>query len=246
MKNIGESKIRNDDFEKSFSRDILIRNLIPQSKLNNSSFLPIIFDIGAHKGESIKYFREILPQSRIYSFEPNPDSFTELKKLENNHTFCHQFAMANSNEEAPFYRNKFSHTNSLLKVNLESNDSIFLANSRLTENDIQSDLFNQQILIKTVRLEDFCHEYSVNYIDILKIDVQGAEEKVLLGAGSMLSTVNNLIIEISLFDYYEHQSSFLEIEQIIEPFGFKLFSISEISNNPMNGRTDWVEAIYTR
>ena len=53
-----------------------------------------------------------------------------------------------------------------------------------------------------------------------------------------------IILEISFFDYYENQTTFMDIEQIISPMGFKLFSISEISNNPMNGRTDWVEAVY--
>jgi hypothetical protein len=51
-------------------------------------------------------------------------------------------------------------------------------------------------------------------------------------------------MEINFFDYYEHQTSFMDVEQILLPLGFQMFSISEISNNPMNGRTDWAEVVY--
>ena len=51
---------------------------------------------------------------------------------------------------------------------------------------------------------------------------------------------------MSLFDYYDHKTSFSDIEKYLLPIGFELFSILEISNNPMNGRTDWVEVLYKK
>jgi hypothetical protein len=36
----------------------------------------------------------------------------------------------------------------------------------------------------------------------------------------------------------------LDIEKILLPAGFELYSISHISQNPMNGRTDWLDVIY--
>jgi hypothetical protein len=51
-------------------------------------------------------------------------------------------------------------------------------------------------------------------------------------------------MKISFFDYYEHQTTFMDVEQILLPLGFRLFSISEISNNPMNSSTDWAEVVY--
>ena len=53
-------------------------------------------------------------------------------------------------------------------------------------------------------------------------------------------------VEISFYDFYEKSSSFFEIEQVLRPFGFKLWDISHISKNPLNGRTDWVDAIYVQ
>jgi hypothetical protein len=47
------------------------------------------------------------------------------------------------------------------------------------------------------------------------------------------------------YDYYERSLSFSDIEQFLLPSGFKLFNISHIAQNPLNGRTDWVDVIYT-
>jgi hypothetical protein len=33
-------------------------------------------------------------------------------------------------------------------------------------------------------------------------------------------------------------------QKILHPAGFRLYDISHISKNPMNGRTDWVDVIY--
>ena len=69
---------------------------------------------------------------------------------------------------------------------------------------------------------------------------------VLEGGKSSLSKINAIILEVSLFDYYDHKTSFSDIEKYLLPIGFELFSILEISNNPMNGRTDWVEVLYKK
>ena len=47
-----------------------------------------------------------------------------------------------------------------------------------------------------------------------------------------------------LYDYYEKSLSFSELETPLHKAGFKLYDISHIAKNPMNGRTDWVDVIY--
>jgi hypothetical protein len=46
------------------------------------------------------------------------------------------------------------------------------------------------------------------------------------------------------YDFSESSLSFSDIEKYLLPAGFKLYDISHISKNPMNGRTDWVDMIY--
>ena len=241
MENVGESKLRNKDFSESFSRSQLIKNLIDASVA-----APVILDVGGHKGESILFLRNLFPAATIHSFEPDPNSFQQLNSFNDEHTFCHNLALSDMEGTVDFFRNNISHTNSLYKTNIESKDSIYLDKVRKHQQEFEPEKFNQEIKVSACRMDKFCEEQSIRRINLLKIDVQGAEAKVLVGAGNLLERVDNIVIEVSFYDYYEHQSSFLEVEQILAPFGFRIFSISDISNNPMNGRTDWAEVIYRK
>lgn len=241
MKDVGESKSRNADFSRNYSRSRLIASLIPSSEAS-----PVIFDVGAHTGESIVYLRGLFPSARIHSFEPDPASFEALRAHADARTHCHNLALSDVNGSAAFFRNGISHTNSLYRINMDSEDSIYLTKVRAREQSLEPERFNQQIDVATCRLDDFCAQHALERIDLLKIDVQGAEARVLAGAGAQLGKVANVILEVSFYDYYEHQSSFLEVEQFLAPHGLRLYSISEISNNPMNGRTDWAEVLYRK
>ena len=55
-------------------------NLINFLKKNNIQKFNTIFDIGAHKGESIKFFNKYFKVNKIYSFEPSPINFQYLQK----------------------------------------------------------------------------------------------------------------------------------------------------------------------
>ena len=86
----------------------------------------------------------------------------------------------------------------------------------------------------------------IDHVDILKMDIQGAEPKVLKGAKERLGNFDIILTELNFYDLYKKQVSFYDIEQYLKPAGFKLFDISHISKNPINGRTDWVDVIYTK
>jgi FkbM family methyltransferase len=233
MKNVGDAGLRNDEFKKNFSRDRIIQSCVKNDK-------PIIFDIGAHHGQSIKYLEEIFKSPVIYSFEPDPDSFKILSKnsSKNNKIFNHAFS--NITGESYFFQNNISHTNGLYEVNIDSHDSI-----RAQETNITKEV-NSRININTYTLDRFFEDYNINSVDLMKVDTQGAEELVLEGGQASLHKINVLILEVSFYDYYVHKASFTDVEKYLLPAGFELFSILEISNNPMNGRTDWVEVLYKK
>jgi hypothetical protein len=74
--------------------------------------------------------------------------------------------------------------------------------------------------------------------------VQAAEIDVLNGGQSALACTKAILIEISLYDYYVHSGSIGGVESVLSPHGFSLWSVTDISRNPLNGRTDWVELFY--
>lgn len=237
MENVGQSKSRNKEFQEKFSRDGLLRHVVNTDK-------PVIFDVGAHHGESVVYLKALFPNASIHSFEPDPDSFDLLSSSVIDGVSYFNLALSDEDGVASFYRNKISHTNSLLKVNLNSRDSIGIANATVKNDTQYFEGFNEEVKVAVTRLDTFTKQHSIGQIDLLKIDVQGAECRVLAGGSETLKNTNVLVLEISFFDYYEHQTTFMDVEKILSPLGFRLFSISEISNNPMNGRTDCAEVVY--
>jgi len=237
MENVGQSKSRNIEFQQKFGRERLLQSLVKAPE-------PVIFDVGAHHGESVAYLTNILPSAKIYSFEPDPDSFNRLCTAAVEKVLYFNLALSDIDGTVSFFRNSISHTNSLLKVNLSSRDSIGIANAAAENDTKYFESFNEEVRVAATRLDSFTEQHSIGQIDLLKIDVQGAECRVLAGGEATLRNTKVLVLEISFFDYYEHQTSFMDVEQILSPLGFRLFSISEVSNNPMNGRTDWAEVVY--
>ena len=52
MKDVGESKKRNVEYKRLFNREQLIQKLV-------SNKYPVIFNIGAHNGQSVQYFKKL-------------------------------------------------------------------------------------------------------------------------------------------------------------------------------------------
>ncbi len=222
----GESGQRNMEYELSFNEDSYFKGLVPTDR-------PVIFDVGAHQGESIRFFRDIFPHCEIHSFEPDPISFREIPECAG--VTKNNVALALKDETAQFYRQSISHLNSLNRINVASTDSLGYAQTAI----------NQQIEVPTIRGDSYMQSNNIQKIDLLKIDVQGAEVDVLRGFGERLADVNALTVEIGFFDFYARKTSFYEIEQVIRKH-FELWDILKISKNPKSFRTDWVEAVYRK
>ena len=62
--------------------------------------------------------------------------------------------------------------------------------------------------------------------------------------GKKLDNIDVVLTELMFFDFYEKSLSFSDIEKYLHQYNFRIYDISHISKNPMNGRTDWVDVIY--
>jgi FkbM family methyltransferase len=229
---VGESNLRNIRYEEEFSYQKYFASIISNKK-------PIILDVGAHKGESIKFFKSIFANSTIYSFEPNPENFLELKKIATNYnTSAFELAVGQKKETVTFYNQSISHLGSVLPINKNSQDSLGYAENAT----------NKKIRVQQVSLDDFMKNLGIHKVDLLKIDVQSYEIEVLKGALSLLKTVSCVSLEISLYDFYQTttHSKLFQIEKIMNESGMALWDIAKVSKNPKNLRTDWFEAVYVR
>lgn len=235
LNNKERSKIANE----RFSKEYLLRSLL-------SIDVPIIVDAGANVGQSVDYFKSIWTDAIIHSFEPVEESYKQLtdniQKYSNVH--CYNYALSNINGKAEFYVNNHQNMlSSFYNLNKNSTDSIAV---NCPEPD-HKNFFDYNIkTVNVTTLDNFASLHNIKYIDILKMDVQGAEPLILEGATNILESTNIIITELMLYDLYEKKLNFYDYEKILLPLGFELYDISHQSKNPYNGRTDWVEVIYKK
>ncbi|MCW9034197.1 MAG: FkbM family methyltransferase [Rhodospirillales bacterium] len=227
----GSSDKRNEEYDAQFSHEKYYRFLV-------KSGVPIIFDIGAHRGESVVFFRSIFPEANIFSFEPEPTNFQALKNVAHEHNAKpFNLALSSKNEDVVFFKQDISHLGGLIPINQKSSDSLGYAEKAK----------NEEISVTSLTLDSFCSQNFVQEIDLLKIDVQGHELEVLRGAGIMLQNTHCVTVEISLYDFYgQNTNALLDVEKIMAANDFALWDIAKISKNPKNLRTDWIEAVYRK
>lgn len=142
-----------------------------------------ILDIGVNKGYfSLLSAKLMKDKGNILSFEPDPDNCKWIKKsiAANNYKSIRlfQIALFNKNGKKTFFKGAKSGHHSLIK------------NSGLGSTTIQ-----------TQKLDDFIDEENITKINLIKIDVEGADIEVLEGAQKLLKNQSpKLIIDIHKID----------------------------------------------
>jgi len=178
-----------------------------------------IFDIGAHTGETVQYYRRLFPKSRIFAFEPNPElyQFCQQRFQEDKKVSIHQFAVGAENKQETMFINNDSATSSLKKSveEAEKNWGRAVYQTVKTEN------------VKVVTLDRFCGSIGVDVIHICKVDVQGHEMEVLRGAQGLLaqSQISLLQLEWINLPTYEKQTDLGQMIALMLENKYELNSI---------------------
>ncbi|MDO8463833.1 MAG: FkbM family methyltransferase [Gallionella sp.] len=247
MGNYPTNQERTAEALKNFDREKILKYLVKSAH-------PVIFDVGANVGSTLEEFKSWWPVSEIHCFEPQQECWVALEQRADQYAaggvVINKCAAGSvPSDQVTFYSHEMSSgTSGFNKINLQSLDSVTLsqlsgANAQSLQEYEQS--LNRERSVKVVRLDDYMSTSGIHHVDLLKIDTQGFEPEVLDGFGRRLSDVDVVITELMFYDYYERSLSFSDIERFLLPAGFHLYDISHIAKNPMNGRTDWVDVIYT-
>jgi FkbM family methyltransferase len=147
---------------------------------------PILFDVGAYVGDYTCILKSNFPNAIIHSFEPCVESFNTLSaKMKTNNVFLHNFGFSKENTTSFLFKEpRFLFLNSIYKRNLQRYN---MDNSE-----------TESVTLKSI--DSFCQENSISSIDFLKIDVEGAELDVLLGASKMLQNIQFIQFEFGATD----------------------------------------------
>jgi len=145
-----------------------------------------IVDVGAHVGNYSANFAGIVgDQGRVISFELNPDNFAQLQKKlgHQKNITLKNVAVSDKSGFEKYYSNSLCHSFGTNIIGYDVNHK-------------KGDLLGS---IKSVRLDEVI-DMPVRF---MKIDVEGAEIKVLRGAEKIINNIQYLIIECHFPDQWE-------------------------------------------
>jgi len=195
----------------------------------------IIFDVGAYVGDVAAIYKKMFPQSTIHCFEPFPDSFQKLDSLCRDASIkAHHIAFSDKKGKTTFHINVDLSCNSLLPPT-EGDFKCYSAKS-IKDGEIQ---------VETDTIDDFCADAGISGIDILKLDVEGAEVKVLGGASRMLSNqaIKLIYSEVMFIPHYTGGCLFHELTAFLDKYGYTLLNFYHLKS-AQNGQLRWGNAIF--
>ena len=100
------------------------------------------------------------------------------------------------------------------------------------------------INVNCIKIDDFCNDNNIKYINFLKLDIQGSELDALKGAKNLFENKKIQIIytEISIFNSYLNQGSFPKIVSYLYKYNFELFDLYKVIRR--KGRLMEIDAMF--
>lgn len=197
-----------------------------------------IFDIGAHVGEYALELNQYLPQAMIYAFEPLSSAYPILLKntapIQRFKAF--NIALGDYKGAGKIHRHEFSPASSILKVSDTSIEAYpYIGNSVVEE--IAIDKLDDFILANNL-----CIEPEI----LIKMDVQGFEDKVIAGGLEIIKKSKIIIIEVEFQEMYDEQALFDDTYIRLRELGLRFKGIINTVLHPDSGIPLYADAVFTR
>ena len=184
----------------------------------------LIFDIGAHKGETILFFLKNFRVNEIISFEPSFLNFQTLKKnsielkrkFNNSKITLENFGIGEKREKLPLKQHSESSSSTINEFNEDSN--YFKKKNKIL--NLKNDIYNI-VDINVIPLYEYIEEKKIEKIDLLKIDTEGYEFQALLSLREKMKIVKYIMFEHHFDDMIKKKYTFGDINKLLAKNNFK-------------------------
>jgi len=190
----------------------LWKSIMPLASPNS-----IIADVGANIGiYTVALANRVGAHGKVFAFEPDPDNFEILK----NHVAL----------------NRISDRVELINAALGERDgSVGFMKGRGSESHVSPTVSEETSHVRCIRLDSV---FQGQRVDLLKIDVEGYEEKVLAGGDSLLRdpirSPKAIFIEVHPYAWPELGTSSESLLSLLASCGYRVFSLSGTSINKID------------
>ncbi|HET6244014.1 MAG: FkbM family methyltransferase [Bacteroidetes bacterium] len=186
-----------------------------------------VLDIGTNIGNTALLFADkVKAAGRVIGFEPDPETYQ----------LCMKNLELNSFENLKVHNIGFGDNNSSFFI--ES-----LIDSNISGNRINEKLTQGQKQVSVKRLDDVFFDFNLKKVDLVKIDVEGYEMKVLIGAKETIQKFKpTLFIEIDDNNLRDQKSSAQELLDFLEKNNYT--SVEAVSNKPINSNYNFKDCHF--
>nr|WP_246437564.1 FkbM family methyltransferase [Prosthecobacter vanneervenii] len=198
---------------------------------------PLLIDVGANAGQTISMFKRVFDQPVIHAFEPNKTLVETRLAKDYGHNKNIVLNAAGLGAEP-----------GVLKLNHFEKDQMCsflpLDNGQLNPYAGEAVVSSSEVPVWT--LDQYAHKHSLGEIDLLKIDTQGYDLQVLLGAEGLLAAgrVNFIMLEINFIPLYVGQPEFFELDSFLSKRGYALVDLYE--KIWVENRIGWCNGLYQK
>ena len=195
-----------------------------------------VIDVGAHTGEFARMIKRILPAAAIFSFEPLKAEFESLhQQMQNGAGFmAFNCAVGDRNETVEIRRSSYAQSSSLLPMAQLHKEAFPVSAGHTVET------------VEVKRLDDVLRDFELRPEILIKIDVQGYEDKVIAGAADTIDKAKAIIVEVSFRELYEGQPLFENIFRLLSEKGFRYFGNLYQLLSPVDGAPLQADALFVK
>ena len=201
------------------------KKIIKFLKNHGLTKIDLIFDIGAHKGESINLFLRNMTVRKIISFEASPLNFKFLKnnkkylvkKFPNTKIIIENIALSSNEKVVNF--NQFNESSSSTMNNINQESKYFKRKFNLLNLRNKKKIY-ESFKLKTETLDNYIYQNKLNRISFLKIDTEGYEYEILIGLKKRIKSVDTIMFEHHYDNMIIKEYTFSDINYLLKKNDF--------------------------
>jgi 2-O-methyltransferase len=231
---MGSDPVSPDDFDRTKLRDGKplqeFRRLLPRR--------PTIIEIGAHDGSTTEGLRRLFPRGRILAFEPEPRAIVKFRaRPALKAVTLVESAVSDRNGETIFYCSG-GRPPGYVGDEWDASGSIRKPTGVISAYPWIA--FNRQIVVPVVPLDDEVKRQQIDAVDLIWVDVQGAEKDVIRGASETLKRTHYLYTECIDYEEYENQLGLQELRDLLPDFEvIEVFAYDVLLKNKHRPAARW-------
>jgi FkbM family methyltransferase len=198
--------------------------------------IAVVLDVGANAGYYAEGLRSLGHRGRIVSFEPLPGAYAELADRAQGDPLWETRQLALADDDGSTTINVAANSWSSSLLPMTERHLAAAPGSEYVGNEV----------VETARLDALDGLVRPGERALLKVDVQGAELKVLAGAERTLESVDAVEAEVSLVPLYDGQPLAAEVMQALHDLDFRPIWLERGFVDRRSGHVLSLDALFVR